>query len=76
MDYSKYPNKELQWNWLRAYLSTLRGDEDIPERDIQKLYVQVNQFALVAHIFWGVWALIQAEHSYIDFDFMGCVCCA
>lgn len=70
VDYSKYPGKELQWNWLRVYLSVLQGDDNISDRDIQKLYVQVNQFSLVAHIFWGVWALIQAEHSYINFDFM------
>jgi len=70
VDYSKYPSKELQWNWLRAYLSALQGDGEISDRDIQRLYVQVNQFALVSHIFWGLWALIQAEHSYIQFDFM------
>jgi ethanolamine kinase len=35
------------------------------------LYVQVNKFALVAHFLWALWALIQAEHSTIDFDFLG-----
>lgn len=71
MDYSKYPNKELQWNWLKCYLKAFNNTEDVPDRDVERLYVQVNQFSLVSHVFWGVWSLIQAEHSYIDFDFMG-----
>ena len=28
-----------------------------------------NFFSLVAHQYWGVWALIQARHSPIDFDY-------
>ena len=30
----------------------------------------VNAFAVMAHAFWGTWALIQARHSPIDFDFL------
>ncbi|KAB0802137.1 hypothetical protein PPYR_04323 [Photinus pyralis] len=71
IDYSNYPDKELQWNWLRAYLSELHNSEEISDRDIHKLYVQANKFALASHMFWGVWALLQAEYSTIDFDFMG-----
>ncbi|KAF5286388.1 hypothetical protein FQA39_LY16308 [Lamprigera yunnana] len=71
VDYSRYPSKELQWNWLRIYLSVLQKDDDISEKEVQKLYVQVNQFALISHIFWGLWALLQAEHSSIDFDYLG-----
>jgi ethanolamine kinase len=29
-----------------------------------------NMFALASHFFWGLWAVIQAKHSPIDFDFM------
>jgi ethanolamine kinase len=30
----------------------------------------VNSFAVMAHAFWGTWALIQAKYSPIDFDFL------
>ncbi len=30
-----------------------------------------NFFSLVAHQYWGVWALIQARYSPIDFDYFG-----
>ena len=77
VDYSAYPSPEFQRRWLRIYLETfhgtteLSGDNGITERDISCLYVQVNKFALAAHFLWAVWALIQAEHSTIDFDFLG-----
>ena len=32
--------------------------------------VEANAFALVAHQYWGVWALIQARYSPIDFDYL------
>uniref|UniRef100_A0A673IBP7 ethanolamine kinase n=1 Tax=Sinocyclocheilus rhinocerous TaxID=307959 RepID=A0A673IBP7_9TELE len=39
--------------------------------EVEVLYVQVNRFALASHFFWGLWALIQAQYSTIDFDFLG-----
>ena len=38
--------------------------------DIHKAVVEANAFALVAHQYWGVWALIQARYSPIDFDYL------
>ncbi|GLV44018.1 easily shocked [Carabus blaptoides fortunei] len=70
VDYSFYPNKELQWKWLRIYLQTYHQTENISDDMIEELYIQVNQFALAAHLLWGIWALIQAEHSRINFDFI------
>lgn len=72
MDYSRYPEKELQWDWLRIYLDEYYGNKEIEVADeqIEELYNQVNKFAVSAHFFWGVWALLQAYHSSIDFDFM------
>lgn len=73
IDYSRYPTKEFQLNWLRCYLETYREDilnNPITEQDVHQLYVQVNAFALASHFFWTIWALIQAEHSSIDFDYV------
>lgn len=38
--------------------------------DVDKAVVEANAFALVAHQYWGVWALIQARYSPIDFDYL------
>lgn len=69
-DYSKYPTKELQTSWLKIYLTEFNGKSPA-EEEIEKLYVHVNQFVLLSHIKWGIWALIQTEHSYINFDYLG-----
>ncbi|XP_018334399.1 ethanolamine kinase-like, partial [Agrilus planipennis] len=70
IDYSKYPSKELQYDWLKTYLLEFKNTDSVKDEDIYKLYIQVNKFSLTSHLFWGIWALIQAEHSYIDFDFI------
>lgn len=70
LDFSLYPNKELQTDWIDTYLTEYHGRRPTKE-EIEKLYVNVNQFVLVSHLFWGIWSLIQAEHSYIDFDYLG-----
>lgn len=70
MDVSKYPSKELQYEWLKKYLITYKETENISDDEINNLYALVNQFALVAYLFWSVWGLIQTEHSYLDFDFL------
>ncbi|KRT82156.1 phosphotransferase [Oryctes borbonicus] len=70
VDSSLYPNKELQMDWLRHYLNEYVGEENVTEFLIEKLYVEVNQFALASNMFWGIWCLIQVEYSYIDFDFV------
>ncbi|KAJ8866070.1 hypothetical protein PR048_033594 [Dryococelus australis] len=72
IDYSLYPSYELQKQWLRVYLETFTGGErKVTDAAINELYVHVNKFCLTAHFLWAVWALIQAEHSSIDFDFLG-----
>ncbi|KDR07130.1 ethanolamine kinase [Zootermopsis nevadensis] len=82
VDYAAYPSQEFQRQWLRVYLETFHGSttdtslgEDasdaVTEHSISCLYVQVNKFSLASHFLWAIWALIQAEHSTIDFDFLG-----
>ncbi|XP_073798147.1 uncharacterized protein isoform X6 [Danio rerio] len=73
VDSSLYPSDELQFDWLSAYLESFKrcstGDSAVTQTEVQELYEQVCQFSLVAHLFWCLWALLQAKHSTIDFDF-------
>ncbi|KAF6726966.1 Ethanolamine kinase 1 [Oryzias melastigma] len=75
VDYSYYPERSIQLLWLRSYLEAykvLKGlGSEVTDVEVETLYVQVNQFALASHFFWGLWALIQAKFSTIDFDFLG-----
>lgn len=52
LDYSLYPSRELQLDWLHTYLKaykhfTQKGEE-VSQREIETLYVQVNKFSLVS----------------------------
>ncbi|XP_012410699.1 ethanolamine kinase 2 isoform X4 [Trichechus manatus latirostris] len=69
VDYCRYPSRETQLLWLHDYLQAQKGTAVTP-REVQKLYVQVNKFALASHFFWALWALIQNQYSTIDFDFL------
>ncbi|KAM4569451.1 ethanolamine kinase 1 [Odontesthes bonariensis] len=75
VDYSYYPDRAFQFQWLRAYLEAYKEHKgqshEVTDREVEILYVQVNQFALASHFFWGLWALIQTKFSTIDFDFLG-----
>jgi len=45
----------------------------IDEPDSEKLdslCVEVDKFKLAAHLYWGLWALIQASVSEINFGYM------
>ncbi|XP_076879088.1 ethanolamine kinase 1 [Brachyhypopomus gauderio] len=74
VDYSLYPSHELQMEWLTVYLQSFRHntgrDCAITQRDLQELYIKVCKFSLAAHLFWGLWALLQSKYSTIDFDFL------
>ncbi|KAM6458694.1 ethanolamine kinase 2 isoform 2-T2 [Liasis olivaceus] len=87
VDYSLYPCKEVQLQWLRYYLHSYKklsqedqgegnksrgGSGAVSEEELESLYVQVNQFALASHFLWACWGLIQAQFSTIDFNFARC----
>ena len=38
--------------------------------ELEHLYKEVEGFSLASHFYWGLWALIQAKISTIDFDYM------
>ena len=42
----------------------------LSQQQLEAISAEVNAFALASHIYWGVWAIIQACYSPIDFDYM------
>ena len=54
------------------HTSLLKKATDKPsEKELNKVCTEVTKFKLAAHFYWGLWALIQASLSDIDFDYMG-----
>lgn len=72
-DPSLYPSEEFQLQWLRNYLNHWRNYEQHKmslDEHVLILLHQVKRFSLAAHLFWGIWALIQSRHSSLNFDFL------
>ncbi|CAN6217788.1 unnamed protein product [Urochloa humidicola] len=68
-DYNMYPDKDVQYHFFRNYLQPDRPSE-VQAQDLEALYVETNTFRLASHIYWALWALIQANVSPIDFDYL------
>ncbi|KAL6590804.1 kinase-like domain-containing protein, partial [Neocallimastix sp. 'constans'] len=51
------------------HFNEFAGKEDVTEKEIEDIYREVNKFALLSHFYWGVWSILQAKYSQIDFDY-------
>ncbi|XP_055790196.1 choline kinase alpha-like isoform X1 [Salvelinus fontinalis] len=72
---NNYPTKAQQLHFIGSYLSeTEQGFENQSAEDQMKLkeelFVEANRFALASHFFWGLWSIIQARISTIEFGYM------
>jgi ethanolamine kinase len=71
--YDQYPNDAQQRRFLGAYAKAaglVRGEEGGSSRVVDALVQEANVFSLASHLYWGIWALIQAKYSAIDFDYL------
>ncbi|XP_064168040.1 choline kinase alpha isoform X2 [Anguilla rostrata] len=70
-----YPTRAQQLHYIGAYLSEYdSGFEALSDADQARLkedvMLEVNRFALASHFFWGLWSIIQARISAIEFGYM------
>lgn len=63
-DWSNYPTEKQRMAFVRAYLHE-RGSRESPKKVLR----EVEVFTMASHLFWGVWALINAETSSIPFGY-------
>ena len=80
-----YPGRPTQRHFFNAYLAaagvpvpTAAGygadassGDSIVSAFFDSLYTHVNRFTLASHMVWGLWAVVQATHSTVDFDYLG-----
>lgn len=80
-----YPRPRAQAEWLAAYAQA-RGaprhlwDVASPESAaaaatagaaLDEMARVANGFAVASDLWWGLWSLVQARHSPLDFDYLG-----
>lgn len=75
-DYSVLPTRsqrrEFVTEYIHAYFSMLREQPSAPvdkAAEVEKLLAEVDVFRGLPGFYWGIWALIQATISEIDFDY-------
>ncbi|KAM4722626.1 LOW QUALITY PROTEIN: choline kinase alpha-like [Rhinophrynus dorsalis] len=73
--FSKYPTKKQQIHFIDSYLAAFQpGFENISNEERSKLenemLVEINRFALASHFVGGLWSIVQAKMSSIEFGYM------
>ena len=66
-DFNLYPTYYEQKRWLNIYFQTREIKEQIINDDLCYL---IQQFSALSHLMWGLWALVQAKVSQLDFDYV------
>lgn len=68
-----YPSREQQLHFIRSYLAE-QGTTCEPTTDQaqveEDLIIEANRYALASHFLWGLWSIIQAKISKIEFGYM------
>jgi ethanolamine kinase len=66
-DFTIYPTRNEQKRWLKFYFQTRPVNDQIINDDLCHL---IDQFSGLAHLMWGLWALVQSHLSQLDFDYV------
>ncbi|KAF2003359.1 ethanolamine kinase-like protein [Amniculicola lignicola CBS 123094] len=70
-DFTVLPTRSVRRSFLREYLRSysLHRHRTYQDSELDELFEQVDKFRGVPGFYWGIWALIQAQISLIDFDY-------
>ncbi|KAB8201315.1 kinase-like domain-containing protein [Aspergillus parasiticus] len=72
-DYNMMPTCAVRRQFLTEYVRSYTQHKGLPESSqkqiIDRLYEDVDRFRGIPGLYWGIWALIQAQISQIDFDY-------
>nr|CAD7266024.1 unnamed protein product [Timema shepardi] len=78
VDKQRYPSIDQQLTFLRSYLhhtckekpqSNLQQNHSLIQEKEAKLLKEIQAFTLASHLFWGLWAIVNARHSRISFGY-------
>lgn len=66
-----YPNRQQQLHFIRNYLSECEDNAPEDQAKIEEdIIIEANRYALASHFLWGLWSIIQARISTIEFGYM------
>ncbi|KAL0403828.1 UNVERIFIED_CONTAM: putative ethanolamine kinase [Sesamum radiatum] len=53
------------------YVINRERELQVTDEELEALHAETNTYMLASHLYWALWALIQAKMSPIDFDYLG-----
>ena len=70
-DFSVLPTRSQRRDFLKEYLLSYNSclERSFKDAECTALFDEVDRFRGVPGFYWGVWALIQAQISQIEFDY-------
>ena len=68
-DFTLYPDKNQQINFLSSYIDALPQSDD-REALINQIMKEANYFALASNFYWTLWAIHMATSTAIKFGYM------
>ncbi|RDW76561.1 putative ethanolamine kinase [Aspergillus mulundensis] len=72
-DYNMMPTRSVRRGFLTEYVRSYAERRGIPQslqpEIVDQLCEDVDRFRGLPGLYWGIWALIQAQISQIDFDY-------
>lgn len=74
-DFNVLPTRSQRLGFISEYIQSYAshtgpsGLKYSPKEEIDTLFQQVDDYRGIPGFYWGIWALIQAEISQIDFDY-------
>ncbi|XP_052496039.1 choline/ethanolamine kinase isoform X1 [Budorcas taxicolor] len=71
---ANYPTEGQQLHFIRHYLAEVKKGEAISQEEQRNLEAdlleEANRYALASHFFWGLWSILQASMSTIEFGYL------
>lgn len=70
-DFNVLPTRSVRRRFIEEYISSYTSHTKLhPNIDyVSRLFEEVDMFRGAPGLYWGIWALIQATISQIDFDY-------
>ncbi|XP_067902501.1 choline kinase alpha isoform X2 [Heterodontus francisci] len=74
-DIKNYPTKMQQLHFIRVYHAEYQNEFDnLDDKQMatmeDQMLEEINRYALASHFFWGLWSIIQARISAIEFGYL------
>ncbi|KAK2738872.1 hypothetical protein FQN57_006887 [Myotisia sp. PD_48] len=71
-DYNRVPTRSVRRGFIQEYIDSYSQHAALPgtkQEAVDNLFADVERYRGIPGFYWGVWALIQATISQIDFDY-------